>query len=504
MLETRAGLAALVPSALLSIIPGLATGMIEWDPPEVVDREGLEVSTPAGTSIVYFAGDWHVVYQKPSSVVHCVRAGGAWSRVAEFSGARSAHLAHHDDDLFVVYEADAFASTEVFVAQGDGTSWSAPECVSCDSPDPSSGPVVAGTDDGARRALVVWEDETASGSSIRGRLHDDGSWDDVFDVSGTPGSAHVPSVTDYPAFGWFTVVYEDLDGPLTQLFARTLSPDDGWGSIEQLTDLSGNCTSPSVHANFCCPDLAYPHFRTLFEFTPPDPESVSEIWECNHSGTLLVGGAVPVSPEDGVPSVSPNLDGFFVDLGWPAFEWDWLGTWTDLPPGGEPVHTFAHSIGDLGFGDVMTLTPSGIRHVAVGGENPVSEPRARILVLWDESTPEGPFIMARHGTYRSPIGADSPPTVPDTPALGVTPNPARRSVAITLRLPDRSSDVRVEVLDVTGRRVRDLGPVPPLGREATVRWDTEDESGRVVAPGTFYVRVTGSHVTWTAPVRILR
>ena len=66
---------------------------------------------------------------------------------------------------------------------------------------------------------------------------------------------------------------------------------------------------------------------------------------------------------------------------------------------------------------------------------------------------------------------------------------------LRFRLATSPAEVRVEVFEVTGRRVRSL-----LDRRMTrgthiVGWDTRDDAGRAVAPGVYLARLT---VNWEA------
>ncbi|MFN8588987.1 MAG: FlgD immunoglobulin-like domain containing protein [Candidatus Eisenbacteria bacterium] len=68
------------------------------------------------------------------------------------------------------------------------------------------------------------------------------------------------------------------------------------------------------------------------------------------------------------------------------------------------------------------------------------------------------------------------------------PNPFTREVEIAFTLSE-IADVRAEIFDVTGKRVRVLadGMMSPGQHEA--RWDGRDREGNIAAPGLYYVRV---------------
>jgi hypothetical protein len=66
------------------------------------------------------------------------------------------------------------------------------------------------------------------------------------------------------------------------------------------------------------------------------------------------------------------------------------------------------------------------------------------------------------------------------------PNPARSGASLVLSLPE-ASDVLIEVLDVSGRRVKTLvnGPIP--AGESPVRWDLRDRWGVRLPYGSYWV-----------------
>ena len=75
-----------------------------------------------------------------------------------------------------------------------------------------------------------------------------------------------------------------------------------------------------------------------------------------------------------------------------------------------------------------------------------------------------------------------------------TPNPSRGERTVRFTLPV-AGDVRLEVLDVTGRRVRTLvaGLLPAGPHERT--WDGRDERGNPAHAGLYFVRLSASHET---------
>ena len=80
--------------------------------------------------------------------------------------------------------------------------------------------------------------------------------------------------------------------------------------------------------------------------------------------------------------------------------------------------------------------------------------------------------------------------------FGLAPNPFRGAASVTIRFATASPvRAKVEVLDVTGRRVRTLADESIVGA-VTLGWAGDDESGRPVPSGVYLFRVTspaGAH-----------
>ncbi|MDZ4804148.1 MAG: PKD domain-containing protein [Candidatus Eisenbacteria bacterium] len=82
-----------------------------------------------------------------------------------------------------------------------------------------------------------------------------------------------------------------------------------------------------------------------------------------------------------------------------------------------------------------------------------------------------------------------PGAVADLLALRVSPNPSRGSSVITLTLP-ATGMVRVTILDVSGRKVRDVQSAVMEPGEHLLRWDGLDAEGRPAGDGMYFVTVT--------------
>jgi len=82
------------------------------------------------------------------------------------------------------------------------------------------------------------------------------------------------------------------------------------------------------------------------------------------------------------------------------------------------------------------------------------------------------------------------------------PNPARQLVRLGFSIPSRM-DVRLEIFDLQGRRVRQLAAGPrPRGRYAH-GWDLLNDAGHFVAPGVYVLRLTSETGSQIRPLVVL-
>jgi len=97
--------------------------------------------------------------------------------------------------------------------------------------------------------------------------------------------------------------------------------------------------------------------------------------------------------------------------------------------------------------------------------------------------------------YGVEIEYDEPVTAADPieggrPEVGVSgfPNPFRRDTTVRFSI-ETASDVRVEIYDATGRRLRTIaeGPLGPGPHQ--VVWDGRDDAGRRTASGVYFAQV---------------
>lgn len=101
------------------------------------------------------------------------------------------------------------------------------------------------------------------------------------------------------------------------------------------------------------------------------------------------------------------------------------------------------------------------------------------------STVLGSIGLRKTGSVTT--SADPTPRVGPV-AVDVVPNPFNPRTEVVFHL-ERGQDVRVDVLDARGRRIRSLHTGSLVAGEHRIRWDGVDDGGRRVASGTYFVQV---------------
>lgn len=115
----------------------------------------------------------------------------------------------------------------------------------------------------------------------------------------------------------------------------------------------------------------------------------------------------------------------------------------------------------------------------------------------------GSADLAQSGTYRlqvRPLVVDAPYGAPALTALGATfPNPLHEGMNVAFDLAT-GGNVRLEVYDLHGARVRTLLNERRDAGTWQVRWTGDDDTGRNVAPGVYFLRFQSNGVTETRRV----
>ncbi|MBD3257524.1 T9SS type A sorting domain-containing protein [candidate division GN15 bacterium] len=95
-------------------------------------------------------------------------------------------------------------------------------------------------------------------------------------------------------------------------------------------------------------------------------------------------------------------------------------------------------------------------------------------------------------------------TLPEGFELGQNyPNPFNPTTTIDYSLPQRS-EVRIEIINILGRRVKTLVNEEQAAGEYTVTWDGRDESGGAVATGVYFYRLVADDHVATKKMLLLK
>jgi hypothetical protein len=131
-------------------------------------------------------------------------------------------------------------------------------------------------------------------------------------------------------------------------------------------------------------------------------------------------------------------------------------------------------------------------------------PADSAMVIVEARTIEGVSGM---GISEPFVIADGPVRVPEAPPstafLGVSPHPVRGSARFEFSLA-ASADVRLDVYDVVGRRVRKLGAAAMGAGPHVVAWDGMDGAGRPVSSGVYLYVFEAGGIRRTGRITVVR
>lgn len=148
----------------------------------------------------------------------------------------------------------------------------------------------------------------------------------------------------------------------------------------------------------------------------------------------------------------------------------------------------------------------GARESGVEGSGTIATVRFRALRAGDPEIRLESVTARDRANHPVPVGnvAGAAPVRPSrTELAGARPNPTRGRATLEYSLAE-GAQVNLVVYGVDGRRVRVVANGP---REAGIyreSWDGRDESGRSVAPGMYYVRLTAGSRSFTRRLVLLR
>jgi len=94
--------------------------------------------------------------------------------------------------------------------------------------------------------------------------------------------------------------------------------------------------------------------------------------------------------------------------------------------------------------------------------------------------------------------------LPDLSAMDCHPNPFEAATVISFSV-GKLAPVKVDIYDVSGRRVRSLMDSPRVEPgEKRLNWDGRDDSGQPVGPGIYFLRITTPEAARQGKVVVLR
>ena len=114
------------------------------------------------------------------------------------------------------------------------------------------------------------------------------------------------------------------------------------------------------------------------------------------------------------------------------------------------------------------------------------------------------------GNESDPAEATIVTAAPETPKLANftlhqnVPNPFNPSTTIRYELANAGGRVRLQIFDVSGRLVKTLVDEVQGAGENSVRWEGRDDSGRRVATGAYFYRLTSPGFTQTRKMVMLK
>lgn len=241
---------------------------------------------------------------------------------------------------------------------------------------------------------------------------------------------------------------------------------------------------------------------------------------CAGNFGALDGGVEAIDPyrfvSDGVVITEAELGGDINDIAWdsPTHAYALVGdgslnrlvVWN--PSTGLKVATPFTANGGFSLPD-MEIDDRGELYVCKNPSPATSTDRPGLLVF---STATDALLAGPLDTGLPPIvvtfdhATDAVLDVPATPAAsdlalrGPWPNPTRGSTRIALRL-TREVEVEATVLDLSGRQVRRLARERFASGERTLSWDLNDEAGRAVGDGVYFIQVRAG--TWSTSRQIV-
>lgn len=204
-------------------------------------------------------------------------------------------------------------------------------------------------------------------------------------------------------------------------------------------------------------------------------------------GTGLYGTYYAFTPPNGsgVVRIAPNgtTSGLIEIFNPEGFDWGF---------GGDMFIT------DVSLGEIWRVTSGGTKTLfaTLNGAADVAW-RPSEQTLYVASNLGGLYRIREGSATDAPRGADA------SVAARAFPNPARAATTLAFVLP-RSGPTRVDILDLAGRRVRELSSAWRSAGPQRVAWDGRDDAGVGVAAGGYLWRARSGGFTTGGRVSIVR
>lgn len=132
-----------------------------------------------------------------------------------------------------------------------------------------------------------------------------------------------------------------------------------------------------------------------------------------------------------------------------------------------------------------TLGPAAV--VDLIADLPLSLTQGEHVLTIRFSTEQGTWSVPLSATFSFVVGIEELPGISD---LLLFPNPATDQLGLRLNS-TAAHTLRLEILDVSGQRIRDIGPWGVHGTNWK-SWDISD-----LAKGTYFLRIQGEHGSWS-------
>jgi hypothetical protein len=199
---------------------------------------------------------------------------------------------------------------------------------------------------------------------------------------------------------------------------------------------------------------------------------------------------VPLQPGSFQPVGSPEPLVVFSGTQGPVVGASWSEFWVDDRSGVPQVYglfesAVMHAGEPMGPANAAQSQPSSSDPPPV----PIVDAAGHAIVAWTDmrNPATAPDIYAQALGPGGPATVDVPRTAPGGTSLSLArPTPAHGSVAFTLELA-RASDVRFDIVDLTGRRLRALESGRLPAGELEIRWDGRDAAGSRAGPGLYWL-----------------